>query len=419
MHFSSSPYVFDANPCFKELQEPAPEHWIRFARIAKRVRHVHWLEDATTICAECLEIASRQLHDKTPCPSTPLLPNLQSFRLHCTSLHGLQTSLSWLSSSLEHLVVSVGSELNKEEIISFLTSAWAVCGGIRSFALSMDKMLSPSESLEMSDRLAEGMAILDLATISLPLDLISDSLVERLSTSPHLQQLILSRSHSALPLRTLKSQPPLSTVQHLSLRGFMADLMEVVNAVGSSLQTIYIHAPLLQDASEMHLALRAVAASCPLLRELTIHLEDIHFQENASWVNLNALLRCSTLERLVIQHPCPLPISDSLLTAMIHAWPYAKVVSLNPRPALGPWTPGWDILPTFNCLVAVAQAGCYLRHFGIYLGGDGGSSLFGDDLPARETLNELDLGWTDMGSTDDLHINSIKHLFPNAKIITD
>jgi hypothetical protein len=412
-------FVCTNPPVFQSFQEIAPEHWIRFARIAKRVRHVDWMEDAATICAECLEVASQQLHSKMRSPPQPLLPNLQSFRLHCTSLHGLHASLQWLSPSLEHLAVGVGSDLNGD-IISFLTRAWAVCGGIRSFALSMDKTLPLSESLEMSCRLAEGMDSLELATLSLPLDLVSDILLESLSLSLHLQRLILSRSPSTLPLRTLNPHYHLSALQHLSLSGFMADLGELARAVGTSLRSIYIHAHSLQGASEMHLALRAIVDSCPLLQELTIHFEDIALHETATWMDLTALLRCHTLSRLVIQHPCPLPISNSLLSAMVHAWPEARYVSLNPRPPLWPWTPGWDseILPTFDGLGAVAEAGGNLRHFGIYLGGDGGFTVRGDGSP-RETLDELDLGWTDTELMEDLHPSFIRGLFPNAKIITD
>jgi hypothetical protein len=371
------------------------------------------------MCTECLEVASHELHSKMRSPPPPLLPNLQSFRLHCTSLHGFLASIPWLSPSLEHLAVGVGPDLNKEDILSFLTRAWAACDGIRSFALSMDKTLSPSESLEMSCRLAEGMDSLELTTLSLPLDLVSDSLLETLATSLHLQRLILSRYPSTLPLRTLNPQHPLPSLQHLALSGFMADLGELAKAVGTSLQSIYIHAPSLQNASEMHLALHSIVDSCPLLQELTIHFEDITLHETATWMDLTPLLRCPTLSRLVIQHPCPLPISNTLLSSMIHAWSGARYVSLNPRPPLWPWTPGWDseVLPTFDGLSGVAEGGRSLQHFGIYLGGDGGFNVLGDDSPVRETLDELDLGWTDMKSVDE-GAGFIRSLFPNAKIIT-
>jgi hypothetical protein len=409
-------------PCrnIQDLLEISPEQWVRYARIAKRVRHVDWLEDASTMCAMCLEIASRQMHDKMPASLTSLLPNLQSFHAHCASEQGLQASLPWLSPSLEHLALSVRAEVSAGEILSFLTHAWAVCSEVKSFALRIGKMLSSSDGLELSCRLAESMAILDLATLTIPLDLVSDCLLDTVSASGRLQYLILSRSSSTLPPRTLRSQDTAHTLHHLSLQGFMADVIEVVTAAGNAVQTIHIQALPLRDASEMRLALRAIVNSCPQLRDLSIHFEDINLQENQSWMDLSALLRCHTLERLVIQHPCPLPISNTLLTAMIHAWPYARFVSLNPRPPLGPWTPGWDILPTSSCLVAVAQMGCKLRHFGIYLKGDGGNMMLDGISPTGETLEELDLGWTEMGPIDGRNVKAfITRLFPNAKAIID
>jgi hypothetical protein len=260
-----------------------------------------------------------------------------------------------------------------------------------------------------------------LKKLTIPGELLSFMVLNRLMQLEDLSYLKIT-SASALPYFTLTSNRlPFQALRTLVIEGPLSFIYALASVLPPcpSVRSLYLSATTLQSAGESENTLSKISTLFPKLKSFTYKVENLHKNETSHWFNLQPLLAFPTLVNVIIEHPHALALSSFTVRHYLQAWPRAKLVLLNPNPALGPWrnkNGSPFILPDYDTLADLTDFQ-RLREFGVYLNNhqiiwDFNQVFIGK--PTNTNLKRLALGT--VFTLDNRTRTAIQRKFPDVAI---
>ncbi|KAF8812297.1 hypothetical protein BYT27DRAFT_7207715 [Phlegmacium glaucopus] len=262
-----------------------------------------------------------------------------------------------------------------------------------------------------------------LRKLTIPGELLGSMVLNRLGQLEDLRYLKIT-SASAPPYFTLTSNPLLfQALRSLDIEGPLSFIYTLASVLPPcpSVRSLYLSVASLQSPRDSEDTLSKVLTLFPKLKNFTYKVKNLHGRETSRRFNLKPLLASANLVKVIIEHPHGLALSSSEMRGYLQAWPRAKLVLLNPNPALGHWRneKGFpSILPSYDALTDLADFKG-LKEFGVYLNNpqiiwDRNQVFIGRS--DNTTLERLALGT--VLTLDKRTRTAIQRKFPNATVIS-